>query len=118
MVDGQPQAGQVQLGLVGQLADLLGLAHLHRPAEEGARLVADALERVAQQLAVVRVHPRRDVVAVTHRRDREAVVEVAVGEHHRDRRQAVLTDRLGDRLLGVLTGVDDHARLPLPGATR
>ena len=63
-------------------------ARVHR-GELGAHL-ADALERVGEHEPVLGVDPGGDVVAVAHRGHRPHVVEVAVGEQHRDRRQPAL----------------------------
>ena len=117
VVDGQGDAGEVECRPVGEGLDPLRLAErqarVHR-GELGAHL-ADALEGVGEHEPVLGVDPGGDVVTVAHRRHRPHVVEVAVGQQHRHRRQPALGQDLPQRLLGVLSGVDHHARAALPG---
>ena len=68
-----------------------------------------ALGRVGEQLAVVRVDVCRDALRAAHRRDRPHVVYVTVREQHRDRLQPVAEKKLVYPLLCVLARVDNHA---------
>ncbi len=113
---GEPQPGHLDLGTVGQLTHLVGLAE---GALAGGQLghhlpgvLAHRPERVGQQHPVVGVHPAGRVVRAAQRGHGEHVVEVAVGQQHRHGLQAMLHDQLGDAVDGVHPRVDDDALGP------
>ncbi len=85
------------------------------PSSMAAVSERDARHRVGQQVPVGRVDPGGGVVGAGNGRHRPHVVEVTVGEQHRDRLERVLPHDLGDPVRGVLPGVDDHALRARPG---
>ncbi|GLZ06891.1 hypothetical protein Acsp03_43570 [Actinomadura sp. NBRC 104412] len=106
---------QVQDGAVRQFLHVVGLAQL-QPAEEllpGAE--RQALGRIGQQVAIVRVDVGGDVLGAADGRDGPDVIDMAVGQQHRHRPQPVLAQDLVDPGLGVLAGVDDDALLTRGG---
>ena len=116
VVDAQGEPGEVDRGAVVEGPDLARLAHLQPAAEERERVARHPLQRVGEHRPVVGVDERRHVVPVAHRRDGERVVEVAVGEQHRDGGEPVLGEQRLQGLDCVLAGVDHDARLPRSGS--
>ncbi len=110
MVDDQFEAGQLQDGAVGELADVVGLAEL-QPAEHLLAHGAEATARIAQQNPIIGMNPGGNFTSAANRTDRPDVVDVPMGQDHRDRLQPVLADQLVEALFSVLTWVDDHAFL-------
>ena len=110
VVDDEPQAGQLELGEVRQLAHVVGLGPRVVAAEQHlGGLGAHPGHRVAEQVAVAGVDPGGRVVGAGDRRDAPHVVDVPVGDEHADGLEAVLAHHLGDAVGGVLAGIDDHA---------
>ena len=68
-----------------------------------------AAQRVGQQVPVVGMDPAGGVVRAADRCDGEHVVEVAVGQHHRDRLQAVLGHQVAYAVRRIHPGVEDQA---------
>ena len=116
VVDGDLQAGERQRRAVGQLGHVvrLGVAAAGRRTAR-SRSIDSALGRVGQHLPVARVHVRGDAARAADRRDREGVVEVAVGEQHGGRVQAVLGEHRVELVEHPDAGVDHHALLPRRG---
>ena len=115
VVDGDLQAGQRQRRPVGQLRDVVGLGVRQPAAEQRGEVHRERLGRVGQQLPVLRVHVRRDAARAADRCDGEGVVEVAVGEQHGGRVQAVLGEYGVEPVEHPDAGVDHHALLPRRG---
>ena len=96
---------------VGQLLDVVRLAHGQLAHQRHADGPAERLLRVAHHVAVLGVDPGRDVVRAAHRDDRGDMVDVAVGEDDGDGLEPMLRERLLDALGGLVARVDDHALL-------
>ena len=112
VVDGQAQAGEVELGRRRPVRAPRPVPRISSPAaEQRGALSLTPRSGSLEHGAVVRVDPGRDVVAVAHRRHGEGVVEVAVGEQYGDRASRCWRNGGHDRLDGVLTRVDDDAGL-------
>ncbi len=115
VVDGDLQAGEREGGAVGQLRHVLRLGVAQPAAEERCQVGREALGRVGQHLPVIGVHVGGDAARTADRRDREGVVEVAVGEQHGGRMQAVLGEQRVELVEHPDAGVDHHALLPRRG---
>ena len=115
VIDRDLETGEAQRGAVGQLRDVVRLRVRQAAAEQRRQVHAQALGRVGQHLPVGRVHIRRDPARAAHRRDREGVVEVPVGEQDRCRVQAVLGQHRVQLIQHADARVDHQALLPRAG---
>ena len=97
---------------VVQLATSSGSTNPERPGASwgnSARSPRPSSATGRQQSAVVRMHPARGLGGPAERGDRPHVVEMPVGDHHRDRLQPVLGNQVRDADGGVHPRIDDHA---------
>jgi hypothetical protein len=111
VVDGELQPGQLQHAAVGEHPDVVGFADGQLAHQQRAQRASERPLRVGEHVAVLRVDPGRDPARAADRDDRGDVVDVPVGEQHRDRLQAVLADGFLDPGGGLVAGIDDDALL-------
>ncbi len=115
MVDRELQTGELEHRPVRQLPDVVGLAELQPPEHLPCR-AREPLGRIRQQFAIVGVDPGGDVTGAAHGHDGPHMVDVTVGQQHRDGLQPMLAQEVVDALDGVLTWIDDHALLARSGS--
>ena len=110
VVDGDAHTGEVDLVPVAvEFDDLLGLAE-DRSEQYLTQFGPEILDRVGQHEPVFGMDVRRAAERVGHLLRRPDVVDVAVGEQYRRRRQPILVEDAPQLTHGTLARVD-HDRI-------
>ena len=109
MVHDDLEPDQAQSHPVGQFFYVIGFGEFQAAEQLLPRAEREALGRIAEQCAVVRVDVGGYALGPAHRGDRPDVVDVTVREQDSGGPEPVLGEDLLDAGLGVLAGVDDHA---------
>jgi hypothetical protein len=111
VTDREVQAGQRDLLAVAELFDVVRLGERDAAEQRGPDRHAHTRPRVGELRPVGRMDVGGHVARLADREHGEGVVEVPVGEQHRDRMQVVVGDDLVELAADADAGIDDDALL-------